>query len=411
MKPKEFDELIRQKFDRNDFAYDPENWDRLAEKLDGSAKKRSMIMWWWVPLAGMAASVALAFGVSSLLRQAVPGDTGGNIAHVQEGKAAQPNVAQSFSLSYKPEAVQNETPGQDIQYTASVNNTHRHTTYSHKHTAVKKHIANKGAETNVEDRFGINFKNATSASVVWHAKPIDLLNTKNNTEQKNNKKVVVNDALSTFKPEVKEAVQKAPKLSVILSGGYNHGNQNTGYMAGATIRRMVNDKVYVESDVAFASSNNTQSVAYVSGQVPVTTAARQMSSAKTTASEANKTPMTTTMKDVIGQKDISYDLYYAQVTPSIGYKLMKKMSIGVGPDFQKMLVDNRPAPSTVDRGTVQVAPMFDVGFIGKTEYSLTKKVRAAVFYRKGVNNVITPMDKYIDRDYLQFQVKYTIFNK
>ena len=59
MKPKEFDELIRQKFDQNDFAYDPKNWDQLAEKLDGRAKKRSMLMWWWVPMAGMAASNAI----------------------------------------------------------------------------------------------------------------------------------------------------------------------------------------------------------------------------------------------------------------------------------------------------------------------------------------------------------------
>ncbi|MFI5196609.1 MAG: hypothetical protein ACHQD8_05930 [Chitinophagales bacterium] len=409
MKPKEFDELIRQKFDRNDFAYNPENWDQLAEKLDGSAKKRSMIMWWWVPLAGMAASVALAFGVSSLLRQAMPGDPGGNIAHIQKGKAL--HIAQSGSLSYKPEATQNETSGPNIQYSASVNNTHGHTFDRHKHTIFNKPITRKEPGTNVEEQFGINLKNATSTSVVWNAKPIDLLTNRNTKEPKKNKQVVVNDALSTFKPEEKEAVQKVPKLSVILSGGYNHGNQNSGYMAGATIRRMINDKVYVESDMAFATSNNTQSVAYVAGQVPVAAAARQMNNAKTTSAESNKTLLPPVMKDVIGQKDISYNLYYAQVTPGIGYKLIKKMSIGVGPDFQKMLVDNRPAPSTVDRGNIQVAPMFDVGFIGKTEYAVTKKVRAAVYYRKGVNNIITPMDKYIDRDYLQFQVKYTIFNK
>jgi hypothetical protein len=114
---------------------------------------------------------------------------------------------------------------------------------------------------------------------------------------------------------------------------------------------------------------------------------------------------------VIGQKDISYNLYYAQVSPSIGYKVIRKMSVALGPDFQQMLADNRPAPSTVDRNVVQVAPTFDVGFIGKTEYALTKKVRAGISYRKGINNVITPTDKYIDRDYLQFQLRYTILNR
>jgi hypothetical protein len=49
--------------------------------------------------------------------------------------------------------------------------------------------------------------------------------------------------------------------------------------------------------------------------------------------------------------------------------------------------------------------------MGKTEVNLAKRVRAAVYYRKGINNVITPMNKYIDRDYLQFQIKCTVFDK
>jgi hypothetical protein len=132
--------------------------------------------------------------------------------------------------------------------------------------------------------------------------------------------------------------------------------------------------------------------------------------AKITTAET-KSLLPSVTRDVIGQKNISYDLYYAQVSPTIGYKVMRKMSIGVGPDFQRMLADNRPAPSTVDHGTIQVAPLFDVGFIGRSEFAVTKKVKAAVYYRKGVNNIITPMDKYIERDYLQFQLRYTILNK
>jgi hypothetical protein len=76
-----------------------------------------------------------------------------------------------------------------------------------------------------------------------------------------------------------------------------------------------------------------------------------------------------------------------------------------------MLVDNRPATSEVDRGNLQVAPSFDVGFVGKTEYALTQRVKAAVSYRKGINGVINPSDKFIDRDYVQFQMRCTIFNR
>jgi len=87
------------------------------------------------------------------------------------------------------------------------------------------------------------------------------------------------------------------------------------------------------------------------------------------------------------------------------------MSIAAGPDFQQMLVDNRPAASETDRGTIQVAPTFDVGFVGKTEYAVTQRVKAGVSYRKGINGVISMSDKYIDRDYIQFQMRCTIFNR
>jgi hypothetical protein len=222
------------------------------------------------------------------------------------------------------------------------------------------------------------------------------------------KKEALPEAVATFKEEV--AVKKVPKLSVILSGGINRGSQNNGYMAGATIRKMVNSKVYVESDVAFASTTNTQATAYLVEGAGAT-AAKGGAAARGANMESSKPASVAPPPGVIKEQNVSYNLNYVQVTPSIGVKIMKRMSLGAGPDFQQVLADNRPAPSTVERGNIQVAPLFDVGLIGKSEFAVTQKVRAAVSYRKGINNVITPMDKYIERDYLQFQVKCTIFNK
>ena len=391
MKPKEFDELIRQKFDQNDFAYKSGSWDELAEKLEGRAKKRSVIMWWWVPLAGMAASVALAMGVTTLLKQN---------AGMQ---AVSTEVAQRTIVSHAPVTI--EIP------TAS---SHKEAVYA---LVTNKH--NKKAITtldkNVSDWFHVRLNDAP-------AKPKTADNGFNFLADNNNSKTqpkakkeqpVVAAGYNTFSPE-EQTPKKAPKLSVTLLGGYNQGNQTTGYMAGGTIRKMLNDKVYIESDVAFSSSNNTQTTEYLaaagSGAKGIQSGAKH-SGAKTTNIEASKISNTPAPAGVIKTEEENYNLYYAQVSPSIGYKVIKKVAIGVGPDFQRMLVDNRPATSTVDRGNIQVAPLFDVGLVGKTEYSLTKRVKAAVSYRKGINNFITPMDKYIDRDYLQFQIRCTIFNK
>ena len=411
MKPKEFDGLIRQKFDQNDFAYNPDNWEKLAEKLEGREKKRSIIIWWWLPLAGMAASVALALGVTTLLRQQTDASNGAGMAKVQNAAGSQTHQDLPGSSIFNPASAQNEIPGQDATANSLANNTYSKTHNQQINTIVKKRKNNITNEENDEDTYGIDLKNARPNTIAWQATKIDLTKevTKPAAQDKQAAAVAAIEAINTFKPEDTKPV-KPSKLSIILSGGYNHGNQNSGYMAGGTIRRMLNDKVYIESDVALASTTNTQSTEYLVGQAPVSTAARQASAARTTSIQATKPPVAE-MQDILGQKNVSYDLYYAQVTPSIGYKVMKRMSVGVGPDFQQALADNRPAPSSVDRGNIQVAPLFDVGFVGKTEYALTKKVKAGIYYRKGVNNIITPMDKYIERDYLQFQVKYTIFNK
>lgn len=402
MKPKEFDELVRQKFDQNDFEYNPKNWDKLAEELDGRAKKRSVIMWWWMPLAGVAASVALAMGIPGMLRHEAPMGTIAETTPVHKNIMMQQPVQQTD----KAQAV------------LAYNGTAYQATPVHK-KAKRKHKATI-AVSEPEHIAGIQFHD-----IAVDRKPVqqrDIINLMaigktiiKDKEQDKKKLVAADEAINTFKQDIIQA-PKAPRLSVILSGGISRGNQNNGYMAGATIRKMVNDKVFVEGDIAFANSTNTQATQYLapadgSGAGRYNTGYGAAKTPTSTTTDANKIAAVSAPEGVIKVANVTYNLSYAQVTPCIGYKIMKKMSIAAGPDFQEMLVDNRPAKSTVDKGNLQEAPVFDVGFVGKSEYSVTKNIKAAVAYRKGINSVITPTDKYIDRDYLQFQIKCAIFNK
>ena len=392
MKPKEFDDLVRSKFDQNDFAYKPGNWDALAEKLDGKEKKRSLMVWWWVPLAGMAASVVMAMGVTTMIQK-----QGSGTVPMHSGYAA------------THQSIHDASVGAMVAEPARTNsNTHKQI-YAANAMPVKD---------NTDEWFAIKLQNVTSTgNNAGHTKNINLLAENEDQSAKKKEIKTLNQPIGTFKADDMLA-KKEPKISLILSGGINRGNLNSGYMAGATLRRMVSDKVYVEGDLSFAVSSNTQDIQYLApgpgvGSAKMSTPATAKHagiSAKTTTVE-NKGNSDNGYSAKPTDHDVSYNLYYAQITPSIGFKVMKRLSLGVGPDFQQMLVDNRPAPSTVDHSNLQEAPIFDVGFIGKTEYALTKKVKAAVYYRKGVNDIITPSDKYINRDYLQFQVKCVIFNK
>ncbi len=403
MKPKEFDDLVRNKFDQNDFAYNPQNWGKLAEKLDGT-KKRSLIALWWIPLTGLAASLLMAMGVTSLI-------------HHQSGlPSVNTGYTQSSSYLNNKATEADRAPLAAIQGQTTIPFTHRQpvnkkvsgNTYSHP------------VKDNTDKWFSIRLQNAIVLNAAPAPPKFRSLTGKDLPELKA-KATASNEPHATFKPDAE--IKKAPKLSVILSGGIDHGNQSSGYIVGATLRRMITDKVYIEGDLGFASSTNTQAADYTVetiSHVASAPLAARASSARTTSagsisgkvssteSLGSTTQVTTYSTD---QRNVSYNLDYAQITPSVGYKLLKRMSLGIGPDFQQMLVDNRPAPSPSDRANIQEAAMFDVGFIGKTEYVITKKLKAGVYYRKGINDLISTNDKYIDRDYLQFQLKWVILNK
>lgn len=407
MKPKEFDELVRQKFDQNDFAYEPANWDSLAEKMDGRAKKRNAIAWWWVPLAGMAASVAFAMGSTSLLRHSI--STPGSVkTELATKKALQQVPANNTPI------VQMPTAHTEVVYAANSNNANRKAA-----TGIRKH------EENVSDWFHVRLNENTlkhTSHTSGQTGSFDFLAASNTAKPKAKKEeVIAHSGYNTFREE-EETGKKVRNLSVSLLGGYYQGSLNTGYTGGAAIRKMLNDKVYIESDVAFTSSSNSQLIPHATYTLVTTggginaSGARHSGAKGSSNDPTSRTQQNQPVKQVLEENkqiyDENYNLYYAQVSPSIGYKVIRRLAIGVGPDFQQMLIDNRPTiTNNVDRGNIQVTPTFDVGFIGKSEFLVTKRMKAAVSYRKGINNILTPMDKYIDRDYLQFQVRCTIFNK
>lgn len=406
MKPREFDELVRQKFDQGDFEYNPRNWERLADELDGKSKKQQrMLAWWWMPAIGVAASIALAVGVLKLWHTNPSAETA-SVTHSAAIEKSQV-ITQSSTAQQSPS-----------QHTASTAGSRK------AHSASKKSLKNyksKDAGNAADDYFAIDYNNAVpkNGNTQGDAKEFDFMrdynaaSTRSTAKEKEKKKdIAANTPMQTFKPE--EEARKERTLSVILSGGLNRGTQANGYAAGATIRKMVNQNVYVESDVAFASSSATVTQGYLIGTQTITMpAGKGDGSARVSPSNDQSKPTTIEVtRDIVGQQTINYTLNYVQVTPSVGCKVTKRVSLGAGPDFQSALADTRPAASTVDREQAKIAPLFDLGMMGKTEYAITQNVKAAVSYRKGINNLLSPTDaKYIDRDYLQLQVKCAIFNK
>ncbi len=408
MKPGEFDDLVRQKFDQNDFEFSPRNWEKLTEELDGQKKKRGLLFW-WMPLMGVAATVAMAFGVSTVIRHgggvnqtsatpaAVASTHKHKANHAQVARIASPAAVIPAQETPAPEVAENIITKTELPANTAKNDDKKAVTANNAEIVLNSKPA--AAPSNIVSTFAANAEDAK----------IEAL--------KKKKKAILTPGYYTFNEE--EVAKKDPKVAIALGGGVNYSSQSNGYMVGATARRMINDKVYVESDIAFIGTNNTQKTTYLdktgttTGTSAVVAAGASSIGAKISANKNTDEAKNTgsTPQGVMRTQDQAYNLYYAQITPSIGYKLTKKLSLGVGPDFQQMLVDNRPEVSTTERGNIRVSPMFDMGFMGKTEYAISKGVKAAVYYREGINNIITPTNKYIDRNYLQFQIKCTILNR
>ena len=423
MKPGEFDDLVRQKFEQGDFEYDPKNWDRLTEELDGQKRRTGGMLFWWMPLVGVAASVAMAFGVSSVFHN--EGRMSFPINADQVAAAQKPHASQRHAIAMNSgEAEVNDIAAGDdgSNYANNSNSSNTNSNINDLHAAA---AAAKDNTVTISSELVAGDKHTSTPGSNVVATFNDKVHglEKENTVAKKKKPVILNDGYYTFRED--EQMKQQPKVAIILSGGVNYSSQGNGYTVGATARRMINEKVYVESDIAFVGTNNSHEVSYMdyssnntNGANINTATGNHSIGAKGVANKSadgfysrTSTETPAQPQGVLKTANQPYNLYYAQITPSVGYKVMKHVSIGAGPDFQQMLVDNRPAVDPTDRSNVRVAPMFDIGFMGKTEISVTRNVKAAVYYREGINNIITPTNKYLDRNYVQFQVKCNIINR
>src|SRR5690606_31953185 len=54
----EFDKILNERFEEHEFAYNPENWDKLSQQLNPPSHKRKLLPW----LTGIAASLAILAG-------------------------------------------------------------------------------------------------------------------------------------------------------------------------------------------------------------------------------------------------------------------------------------------------------------------------------------------------------------
>ena len=199
-------------------------------------------------------------------------------------------------------------------------------------------------------------------------------------------------------PDAEKSDPYSRKVNISLAGGLNYGSASQGYLLGASVRKNLSNKLYIEGDVAYTNSNSQRTVnSYASAPTnPLNMS--NIQSSPTTTENVNS-------------------LSYLQLSPVIGYHLHKKIAVGVGADFQRLLQNNTSTTSAnnfigaATTETGKIIPDMDYGIICKTEYSVSSRLKTGLQYREGMNNFLSNTNKYFDRNYFQVQIKYSLFNK
>jgi hypothetical protein len=394
MKSKEFDKLVREKFDNAGLPYNPENWQKLSATLDEKESRRKRFLLW--PMASLAASVALAIGIATWLNR-------GDNSELQVKRQPANAVEKPVVARNPAPAVQNKE--EEKQETApALRPAQQASRLTFAQTAPGPATANAipaviqeiipapkqlPEEISPLEPEAIAVAKLNDETVGTFKAKTDLMPPV--VPQAGTHSSMTN--ANVFHEEMRVAGEERKKY-ITMAGGLNYGSLNSGYVMGFSAGTKINNRLYVESDVAFVGNiaGNKTSRSF-------TTVEAADALAKSTSSFVNTTTVTTTKY---------YNFYYAQLTPTIGYRVSRNLSVGAGPDVQRLLMNH----ALVTEGdNPKKLPVYDMGLVGKTEYSLTREIKAGLYYRKGFNQALNSDNQLLDRDYLQLQLKFTILNR
>ena len=372
----EFDRLLNEKFDQHEFAYNHAGWERLEKQLPKNAQRR-VIPFSWIKVTGIAAALAITIS--------------GVAWYYQLQNKSQNTIATTEHTTSEIHILNKDQQDQNLE-TANKKNTDPSSTNKNlliaasskpnkKQTSVDKKQQPLPQPSTVEHET-IEIVQNSAPSVTSDLQQAALIKSDFGNISPQKKLDVAEN--NTFSENIFEPITKqAGNTFLSVTGGMNFGSMNTGYMAGINAKQKLGRKLFVEGDLAVVNNKANQTFTPAQQQFAV----------------ANKAP--------IDYKEAN--LLYVQINPTVGYQVMKNVAIGVGADLQQMVNGNDVLVSVNDE--VKTMPGTDVGLTGRTEVSLSKRLKAGLLYREGINNFISSNGGYFDRRYLQVQLKFTVVGK
>jgi hypothetical protein len=414
MSKSEFDDLLRKKLKEEELEYDPENWDRLSQLLPPALPSHSKK---WTIGLGIAAALALLLATTLLVK--LMDQT--NRIQIPDRNLIARTQHEDIQIN-EPQIEPNNTPGSGpkIQVHEAAKD-HRIFPTKQQAKGIEKRSNYAAASRPDDDETGVRKQTPSQQTGIALFTPGKQMTERNAKDIPNRKASEGNNILEThpvpppfssgresllrgqqhnmlaassYDPPPSKA---GSQTSVAFGGGVNYGSLNAGYSLNVTAQQKIGNHFFFDGTIAVMYNNNTPNniVNYPGTPVPNNTAAR---------------PVQEMMLSTPAVAPVA-SLYYVQFNPSFGYQLADNLAISVGGDLQQMLSrdDELRKYQVTEEGT-RVFPGLDLGFTGKTEYSITPEIQAGLLFREGLNNLIQPNQElpFVNRRYIQVQFKYNI---
>jgi len=389
----EFDKLIVDRFDEQELEFNPAQWAKLSQQLP--AEKKTIAFAGWKKITGIAAALILGFTVFAWIhnqRTEVPSIATKTPEHSrpdidrQEEPAIAAKAPVTEAIATQPPATENNILLPSARPSSARNGGITVTDLGKERVIAQQAQLQPAPGATVDGNATEDIRTATpgSAPLNFAAGPKVL---------EKEKEQYYPDVDLAHQPK-----QNGSRTSISVAGGLNYGSMNTGYAAGITAKQKLGSRTYVEGDLAFVS-NRADQASMTNSQFEIVSNGFDIGSAG--------------VMDVPKPSVNSFN--YVQFAPSFGYQVLSKLSLSVGADIQRLLGhDGREVKVAYIDDQPKMVPEMDLGFTGKTEVAITPKLRAGLLYREGVNNLVRgkpAAGEYLDRRYLQVQVKLTVFDK
>lgn len=377
MSTNEFDRLLNEKFDAHDFPYDHAGWEKLSRQLPVSSKRKA-IPFPWFKTVGIAAALAITIGGAAWYFNHHNANTI-IIAENESLKTFHPDYqSQNKEEITQPNNKTIAVTHQTSQPVAAISHKQKNTYLKAVPAVAEQAIQNENSPLVAQEFLShgpevvqeISEKKVTAET---------RENIKFSQPVKNCAPELVLGNNNLFELKVKSV----NRTLFSLAGGMNYGSMNAGYMAGINARQKLGKKLFVEGDLAVV--NNKASESFTQQQQQIATLQR--------------TP--------IDYKDAN--LLYVAFNPLVGYQVTKSIALGVGADVQRLVNENDLLVNVNDE--IKTVPGTDIGLTGKTEVSLTERLKAGILYREGVNNFLNSSNQFFDRRYIQVQLKFIVVGK